>query len=161
MYVTNGDRTHWATQALDAFTAEAPASLLPFPAQTERVRLGIIAAEALARATRWHADEQTVTDEESAEEIIGDLMSYSFLLVDGQVTPDQLTRAADEMRSTDYPVMLTAVCEVSAPSAQPADRVAAMLAACIDAAESFGCDVTGMLDYAKQDAEILKADERA
>lgn len=161
MYVTNEDRAQWAAEALAAYTAEAPASFLPFPEQSERVRLGIIAAGALARATR-HAEQcHTVDDREGAEEIIGDLISYAFLMVDGLATPDQLTRAAAEMRSTDYPVTLTAVCEVSAPRAQPADWVAAMLAACIDAAEHFGCNVPGMLECAKMDAETLTADEQA
>ncbi|NWF30852.1 hypothetical protein HW130_32180 [Streptomyces sp. PKU-EA00015] len=49
--VTNADRTTWAAEALAAYNDAAPDQLLPVPEQAERVRLGIIAAETLARAT--------------------------------------------------------------------------------------------------------------
>ncbi|MEV0926907.1 hypothetical protein AB0I99_17575 [Streptomyces spongiicola] len=134
----------------------APDQLLPVPEQAERVRLGIIAAEALARVTPWDAREYTVNDEESADEVIGDLFAYAFLLADGRATPGQLTRSAEEMRSTDYPVTLNTVCEVAAADVE---RVVAMLAACMDAAGHFGCDVPAMLDHARLCAEEMKAEE--
>ncbi|WP_328765924.1 hypothetical protein [Streptomyces sp. NBC_00267] len=154
--VTNADRAAWAAEALAAYNDAAPDQLLPVPEQAQRVRLGIIAAETLARATRWQRSEWTVNDQESADEVIGDLFAYIFMLSDGRATPDQLTRAAEEMRSTHYPVTLTAVCEVTAADVE---RVAAMLAACMDAAEHFGCDLPGMLHSARQFAEETKTEE--
>ncbi|NWF30853.1 hypothetical protein HW130_32185 [Streptomyces sp. PKU-EA00015] len=97
-----------------------------------------------------------MNDQQSADEVIGDLFAYIFLLADGRATPDQLTRAAEEMRSTRYPVTLNALCEVTAADVE---RVAAMLAACMDAAEHFGCDVPGMLHFARLCAEDMKAEE--
>lgn len=138
--VTSADRAAWAAEALAAYNEAAPDQLLPVPEQAERARLGIIAAEALARATRRDARE------ESADQVIGDLFAYAFLLADGRATPGQLIQAAEEMRSTDYPVMLNTVCEVAAADVE---RVAAMLAACMDAAEHFGCDAPAMLDDAR------------
>ncbi|MFC8671035.1 hypothetical protein [Streptomyces sp. NPDC057199] len=154
--VTNDDRAAWAAEALAAYNAAAPDQLLPVPEQAERVRLGVIAAETLARATRWQRSEWIVNDQESADEVIGDLFTYIFLLADGRATPDQLTRAAEELRSTQYPVTLGAACEVAAADVE---RVAAMLAACMDAAEHFGCDVPAMLHSAQQFAEETKAEE--
>ncbi|OII59992.1 hypothetical protein BJP40_12030 [Streptomyces sp. CC53] len=154
--VTNADRAAWAAEALAAYNDASPDRLLPVPETAERVRLGTIAAEALARATRRNPREHTVTDEESAHEVIGDLFAYAFLLADGRATPGQLTRAAEEMRSTAYPVTLNAVCEVAAADVE---RVAAMLAACMDAAEHFGCDVPRMLENARRWAETTKAEE--
>ncbi|MFD4224706.1 hypothetical protein [Streptomyces griseus] len=159
--LTNADRADWAADALNAYDKVAPAALLPFPERAERVRLGIIAAEALARVTRATADGHTVDHQDIADEVIGDLLCYAVLLAEGRATADQPTRAAAEMRSTDYPVTLTAVCEVSAPDAQPADRIAAMIAAALDAAESFGCDVPAMLDHAVTCAEEMQAEEAA
>lgn len=154
--VTNADRAAWAAEALAAYNDAAPDQLLPVPEQAERVRLGVIAAEALARATRWDTREHTVNTEESADEVIGDLFAYAFLLADGRATPGQLIQAAEEMRSTDYPVTLNTVCEVAAADVE---RVAAMLAACMDAAEHFGCDAPGMLEDARLWTEELKAEE--
>ncbi|MDX2845838.1 hypothetical protein PV377_44175 [Streptomyces ipomoeae] len=153
--VTTDDRAAWAAEALAAYNTAAPDRLLPVPEQAERVRLGIIAAEALARATRWNRREWIVDDQDSADEVIGDLFAYIFLLSDGRATADQLIQAAEEMRST-HPVTLAAVCEVAAADVE---RVAAMLAACMDAAEHFGCDVPNMLDSARQFAEETKAEE--
>ncbi|WP_073229303.1 hypothetical protein [Streptomyces sp. NBRC 110465] len=159
--LTNAVREEWAAEALTAYNAAAPAGLLPFPEQPERVRLGIIAAEALARVTRTTASGHTLTDRDVADAVIGDLLCYAVLLAEGRATGDQLTRAAAEMRSTDYPVTLTAVCEVSTPDAQPADRIAAMMAAALDAAEHFGCDAVAMLDHAVACAEKMQAEEAA
>ncbi|MEU4032347.1 hypothetical protein [Streptomyces anulatus] len=161
MYPDNTIREEWAAEALTAYNGAAPAALLPFPDRTERVRLGIIAAEALARVTRRNRDGHTVDGPDIADEVIGDLLCYAVLLAEGRATADQLTRAAAEMRSTDYPVTLTAVCEVSAPDARPADRIAAMIAAALDAAEHFGCDVPAMLDHAVTCAQEMQAEEAA
>lgn len=152
--VTSDDRAAWAAEALAAYNAAAPAQLLPVPEQAERVRLGIISADALVRAT--HRGAWTVDDQESADEVIGDLFAYTFLMADGRATPDQLTRAAEELRSTQYPVTFSAVAEVAAADAE---RVAAMLAACMDAAEHFGCDVPAMLRSAQDYAEESQAEE--
>ncbi|MFD8956327.1 hypothetical protein ACFXKH_35895 [Streptomyces caelestis] len=156
MYPNNAVREEWAAEALTAYNGAAPAALLPFPDRTERVRLGIIAAEALARVTRSNRDEHTVDDQD-----IADLLCYAVLLAEGRATADQLTRAAAEMRSTDYPVTLTAVCEVSAPDARPADHIAAMIAAALDAAEHFGCDVPAMLAHAVTCAQEMRDEEAA
>ncbi|MFD5342229.1 hypothetical protein ACFWJY_00280 [Streptomyces anulatus] len=161
MYPDNTIREEWAAEALTAYNGTAPAALLPFPDRTERVRLGIIAAEALARVTRSNRDEHTVDDQDIADEVIADLLCYAVLLAEGRATADQLTRAAAEMRSTDYPVTLTAVCEVSAPDARPADRIAAMIAAALDAAEHFGCDVPAMLAHAVTCAQAMRDEEAA
>ncbi|MEV2262778.1 hypothetical protein [Streptomyces anulatus] len=161
MYPDNAIREEWAAEALTAYITAAPVSFLPFPERTERVRLGIIAAEALARVTRRNRDGHTVDGQDIADEVIGDLLCYAVLLAEGRATADQLTRAAAEMRSTDYPVTLTAVCEVSAPDARPADRIAAMIAAALDAAEHFGCDVPAMLDHAVTCAQEMQAEEAA
>lgn len=166
MYPDNAIREEWAAEALAAYSlaaynAAAPATLLPFPEQPERVRLGIIAAEALARVTRTAAAGHTLTDQSIANEVIGDLLCFAVLLAEGRATADQLTRAAAEMRSTDYPVSLTAVCEVSTPDAQPADRIAAMMAAALDAAAHFGCDTAAMLAHAVACAETMQAEEAA
>jgi hypothetical protein len=154
--VTNADRAEWAARALAAYNEAAPDPLLPVPEQAERVRLGVIAAETLARVTRWNSREWTVVDQESADEVIGDLFAYIFLLADGRATPDQLTRAAEELRSTQYPVTFSALGEVAAADVE---RVAAMLAACMDAAEHFGCDALAMLRSAENFTEESKAEE--
>ncbi|WP_329151204.1 hypothetical protein OG275_38235 (plasmid) [Streptomyces niveus] len=155
--VTGAQRAAWATIALDAYTTEAPEHLLPLPAAPERVRLGVAAAEAMARATRYNPADRAVTDTASAYETIGDLVAYVFHLGDHhQVTPDQLIRAADEMRSP-YPKSLDAVCLAAA--AADVDRVAAMLAALIEAAESFGCDVPALVADAREQHAEANAEE--
>ncbi|MFI0596644.1 hypothetical protein [Streptomyces griseus] len=163
MDLTNAARADWAADALNAYARAAPAALLPFPERAERVRLGIVAAEALARVTRATTDGHTVDHQDIADEVevIGDLLCYAVLLAEGRATADQLTRAAAEMRSTDYPVTLTAVCKISTPDAQPADRIAAMMAAALEAAEHYGCDVPTMLAHAVTCAQDMQAEEAA
>ncbi|MEU0671272.1 hypothetical protein ABZ508_35455 [Streptomyces lavendulocolor] len=155
---TNEDRADWAAIALTAYTEQAPASLFPAPDRAERVRLGVVAAEAMARTVFRNPVEQVVDGEESAERVIGDLITYVFCLADEQASPDALTRAAEELRSTAYPVTLAALCEVAAAEAE---RVAAMLAALFEAAEAFGCDVPAMIDSSREWFELLKEAEEA
>ncbi|WP_326655696.1 hypothetical protein [Streptomyces sp. NBC_01750] len=155
--VTGADRAAWAAIALAAYNDEAPDHLLPLPTAAERERFGILAAEAMARTIRHNPADQAVNCRERADETIGDLIAYVFHLVDGRVTPDQLTRAAEEMRSP-YPIRLDAVCVVAAADV---DRVAAMLAALMEAAISFGCDVPAMLADSRTCYEEAKAEEEA
>lgn len=155
--VTGADRAGWAAIALAAYNDQAPDHLLPLPTAAERVRLGILAAEAMARAIKHKADDQTVNCRDDADGTIGDLIAYVFNLVDGRVTPEQLIRAAEEMRSP-YPKQLGAVCVVAAADI---DRVAAMLAALMEAAESFECDVPAMLADSREFYEEAKAEEEA
>ncbi|MFD5372547.1 hypothetical protein [Streptomyces sp. NPDC127103] len=154
--VTNSDRAEWAAAALSAYNEAAPTPLFPVPERAERVRLGVIAAEAMAAETRHVPDERVVDSRESAEEIIGDLIGYVFCLTDGQVDPDELRQAAEELRAQAYPVQLTALCAVAVAEAE---RAAAMLAALTDAAESFGCDVRAMVADAYEFFEASKAEE--
>ncbi|MFE2268539.1 hypothetical protein ACFXB4_04815 [Streptomyces lavendulae] len=153
---TNADRAGWASVALEAFNEQAPATLLPVPERAERVRLGILAAEAMAQVTFEIPEDQVVDDRYSADRVIGDLVAQLFCLTDGRVSTRDLHQAAEELRSEAYPVSLNAVCAVAAAGAE---REAAMLAALMDAAESFGCDVPGMVASARDYFEDLKAEE--
>lgn len=58
---------------------------------------------------------------------------------------DLAVQAAEGLGSEAYPVKLDVLCAVAASGAE---REAAMLAALLDAAESFACDVPGMVDSA-------------
>ncbi|MFD6967165.1 hypothetical protein [Streptomyces sp. NPDC059949] len=153
---TNADRAAWASKALDAYNQQAPEPLLPVPERAERVRLGVLAAEAMAQVTFNDPGDRVVDDRDSADRVIGDLVAQLFCLTDGRVSPRDLHQAAEELRSEAYPVRLTAVCAVAAAGA---NREAAMLAALMDAAQSFGCDVPGMVTNARDYFEDLKAEE--
>ncbi|MFI6688444.1 hypothetical protein [Streptomyces sp. NPDC050485] len=153
---TNADRAAWASEALKAYNKQAPATLLPVPERAERVRLGILAAEAMAQVAFNIPDDRVVDDQESADRVIGDLVAQLFCLADGRVSPRELHQAAEELRSEAHPVSLMTVCAVAASGAE---REAAMLAALLDAAESFGCDIPGMVDSARDYFEDLKAEE--
>ncbi|MHC3394770.1 hypothetical protein ACLQ2E_35760 [Streptomyces lavendulocolor] len=153
---TNEERADWAATALAAYNEQAPAPLFPVPDPAERVRLGVIAAEAMARTVFHNPGDQVVDDQDAAERVIGDLIVYTFCLADGQASPDVLTQAAEELRSTAYPVELTALCVVAAAEGE---RVAAMLAALFEAAEAFSCDVPAMVDGARAYFELLKHEE--
>ncbi|MEV6583873.1 hypothetical protein AB0M92_37715 [Streptomyces sp. NPDC051582] len=153
---TNADRAAWASEALEAYNQHAPTTLLPVPERTERVRLGVLAAEAMAQVAFNHPGDQVVDDQESADRVIGDLVAQLFCLTDGRVSSRDLYQAAEELRSEAYPVHLTAVCAVVAAGAE---REAGMLAALLDAAQSFGCDVPGLVASARDYFEDLKAEE--
>ncbi|WP_323452113.1 hypothetical protein [Streptomyces yaizuensis] len=155
--MSNEERAEWAAIALNAYRSEAPRTLFPIPNEFERVRLGVVAAEAMARATRHNPADHVVNDYISAELIIGDLIVYVFHLVDDKVTPDQIIAAAEEMR-TPYPVTLTALCTVAAADA---GQTAAMLAALMEAAAHFGCDLPETVAQAKDFYEEEKAEEEA
>ncbi|MFZ3491857.1 hypothetical protein ACODT5_01205 [Streptomyces sp. 5.8] len=150
------DHAAWAEAALDAYNEEAPATLLPMPERAERVRLGILAAEAMAEVTFGIPSDRVVDDQHSADRVIGDLVVNLFCLTDGRISPRELHQAAEELRSEASPGSLTAV---SAVTAAGAEREAAMLAALLDAAQSFECDVPAMVDSARDYFEDLKADE--
>jgi hypothetical protein len=153
---TNADRAAWASAALEAYNRQAPTALLPVPKLAERVRLGVLAAEAMAQVAFSNPDDRVVADEDSADRVIGDLVAQVFCLTDGRVTAHELHQAAEGLRSEAYPVRLDVLCAVAAAGAE---REAAMLAALLDAAQSFGCDVTGMVDSARAYFEELKAEE--
>ncbi|MER7049941.1 hypothetical protein [Streptomyces jumonjinensis] len=155
--MNNEERAEWAAIALNAYMDEAPRTLVPIPNDSERVRLGVVAAEAMARATRSDSADHVVNDYLSAELIIGDLIVYLFHMVDDKVTPDQIIAAAEEMRAP-YPVTLTALCTVAAADA---GYPAAMLAALMEAAAHFGCDVSETTAQAKDFYEEEKAEEEA
>ncbi|MGW1769876.1 hypothetical protein ACWCQL_38245 [Streptomyces sp. NPDC002073] len=155
---TNQERTGWAATALEAYNREAPA-LIFAPDQNERVRLGILAAEAYARATRHDPADQRVTDKASAALTIGDLMEDAFHLADSYaVTPETLIAATKELSAAQWPTELKAVCAMATVNAE---RVAAMLAALCAAAEAYGCDVPEMMADARAFYEVDKAKEKA
>nr|AHE39792.1 Cysteine synthase A [Streptomyces sp. F8] len=81
---TNADRAAWASEALEAYNQHAPTTLLPVPERTERVRLGVLAAEAMAQVAFNHPGDQVVDDQESADRVIGDLVAQLFCLTDGR-----------------------------------------------------------------------------
>ncbi|WP_435057643.1 hypothetical protein [Streptomyces sp. bgisy060] len=153
---TLADRAEWASEALKAYNRQAPEALLPVPRLAERVRLGVLAAEAMAGNVFSNPREQVVDDQESADRVIGDLIAQVFCLTDERVTPRELHQAAEGLRSEAYPVKLDVLCAVAAAGA---GQEAAMLAALMDAAESFGCDVPGMVDSARAYFELLKAED--
>ncbi|MFD8731486.1 hypothetical protein [Streptomyces sp. NPDC059611] len=148
------ERTAWAEAALVAYNRHAPTALLPVPELAERVRLGVLAAEAMAQSAFSLLGDQTVHDKESADRVIGDLIAQVFRLTDDQVTAQELHQAARGLRSEAYPVKLDVLCAVAAAGAE---REAAMLAALMDAAESFGCEVSGMVESARDHFEGLKS----
>ncbi|MFC7983276.1 hypothetical protein [Streptomyces sp. NPDC057336] len=153
---TLADRAAWAHAALEAYNRQAPKALLPVPKLAERVRLGVLAAEAMAQIAFSIPDDRVVDDQESADRVIGDLVAQVFCLTDGRVTAHELHQAAEGLRSEAYPVKLDVLCAVAAAGAE---REAAMLAALLDAAESFGCDIPGMVDSARNYFEGLKAED--
>lgn len=113
---------------------------------------------ALAQIVFNIPDKRVVDDQESADRVIGDLVAQVFCLTDGRVTARELHQAAEGLRSEAYPVKLDVLCAVAAAGAE---REAAMLAALLDAAQSFGCDVPGLVDSARAYFETLKAEEEA
>ncbi|MFP8908371.1 hypothetical protein [Streptomyces atacamensis] len=152
--VTNADRAQWAAEALAAYNDRAPRDVLSL-SLAQRVRIGIEAAEAMARETRTNPAEQVVDNRETADELITDLMAYVFHLAFGRIIPDQLIRAAEEIRrpipGTADTMRVLAAIEV--------DRVAAMLAALMDAAAAYGCDLAVMLANARGQFETDMAEE--
>lgn len=154
---TLADRAEWATSALEAYNRQAPTALLPVPRLPERIRLGVLAAEAMAQEVFGNPADRVVDDQESADRVIGDLIAQLFCLTNGRVTARELHQAAEGLRSEAYPVKLDVLCAVAAAHAE---QEAAMLAALMDAAESFGCDVPDMVDSARAYyAEIKAMDE--
>ncbi|OEJ29059.1 hypothetical protein AS594_36280 [Streptomyces agglomeratus] len=153
---TLADRAAWANAALKAYNRQAPKALLPVPELAERVRLGVLAAEAMAQIAFNIPGDRVVDDQERADRVIGDLVAQVFCLTDGRVTAHELHQAAERLRSDAYPVRLDVLCAVVAAGAE---REAAMLAALLDAAQSFGCDVPGMVDSARAYFEELKAED--
>lgn len=159
MDVTSADRAQWAAEALAAYNDQAPRDVLSLQ-RAERVRLGILAAEALARATRYDTAAHVVDDSEVADEVIGDLMHYTLHLASDRITPAQLIQAAEEIRNPT----LSTVATVLMLAAHEVERVAAMLAAVMDAADAFGCDVATLLARAQgaYEADVAtEAGERA
>ncbi|MEU8544536.1 hypothetical protein AB0C52_31845 [Streptomyces sp. NPDC048717] len=163
---TLADRAEWASRALKAYNRQAPTALLPVPQLAERIQLGILAAEAMAEEVFGIPADRVVDDQESADRVIGDLIAQLFCLTNERVTAHELHQAAEGLRSETYPVKLDVLCAVAAAHAE---REAAMLAALIDAAESFGCDVPDMVDSARAyygelralDEEIKPEDQQA
>ncbi|MFE0777983.1 hypothetical protein [Streptomyces sp. NPDC058861] len=153
---TLADRAAWADVALKAYNRQAPKALLPVPKLAERVRLGVLAAEAMTQMAFNLPGDRVVDDQENADRVIGDLVAQVFCLTDGRVTAHELHQAAEGLRSETYPVKLDVLCAVAASGAE---REAVMLAALLDAAESFGCDVPGMVTSAHGCFEDLKAEE--
>jgi hypothetical protein len=151
---TLADQAEWATRALEAYNRQAPAALLPVPRLPERIRLGVLAAEAMAQEVFGDPADRIVDDQESADRVIGDLIAQLFCLTDERVTAYELHQAAEGLRSEAYPVKLDVLCAIAAARAE---REAVMLAALMDAAESFGCDVPDMVDSARAYFEELKA----
>ncbi|MFJ4003928.1 hypothetical protein ACIPWL_10770 [Streptomyces sp. NPDC090023] len=151
---TFADQAEWATRALEAYNKQAPTALLPVPQLAERIRLGILAAEAMAQEVFSNPADRIVDDQESADRVIGDLIAQLFCLTNERVTAHELHQAAEGLRSEQYPVKLDVLCTVAAAHAE---REAAMLAALMDAAGSFGCDVPDMVDSARAYYEELKA----
>ncbi|BDT39678.1 hypothetical protein [Streptomyces yaizuensis] len=152
--LTMTDRADRARIALDAYTAEAPANLFSFHLHDERVRLGVVAVEAVARATR--RDPATLS-QETADELLGDLIAYVFCLADGRIRPPELTRAAEQFR-TSRPIRLDAAL---AADEAGMGRVAAMLGAIIDVAHEYDCAVTWMVEDAEEFLEEQRAAEAA
>ena len=155
---TLADRAAWASAALEAYNRQAPKALLPVPKLAERVRLGVLAAETMAQIAFNIPDERVVDDQESADRVIGDLVAQVFCLTDGRVTARELHQAAEGLRSEAYPVKLDVLCAVAAAGAE---REAAMLAALLDEAQSFGCDIPELVDSARAYFETLKAEKEA
>ncbi|EDY49274.1 hypothetical protein [Streptomyces clavuligerus] len=153
---TLADRAAWASEALMAYNSQAPKDVLSAPELAERVRLGVLAAEAMARVAFDVPGDQVVVDQESADRVIGDLVTQVFCLTDGRVSADELYEAAQELRGEEYPVKLDALGAVAAAGAE---REAAMLSTLLDAAQFFGCDVPDMVFYAREYFEDLRAEE--
>ncbi|MCY0961789.1 hypothetical protein [Streptomyces sp. H27-H5] len=155
--VTSAERAGWAAIALDAYNEVAPAPLFPVPSTSALAHLGTVAATAYAEATRNDPADREVHDAFSANLVIGDLIADLYHLADEQeIAADQITEAAEELRARSYPVQLTALCAVAAAGAE---RLAAMLAALMESAEAFGCDVPEMVADAQAFYEDCKAEE--
>lgn len=104
------DHRAWAAAAPAAYNRHAPKALLPVPELTERVRLGVLAAETMAQIAFSVPVDQVVDDQESADRVIGDLVAQVFCLTEGRVTAHKLRQAAEGLRSEAYPVKLDALC---------------------------------------------------
>lgn len=154
MDLTNADRAQWAAEALAAYNNQAPGDVLSL-SQVERVRLGVEAAESLARATRHVSAEKVVSEREAADELFSDLTAYVFHLTFGHIIPPHLIRAAEEIRHPNDSTADT----VQALATIQMDRVAAMLSALMDAAEAYGCDLSAMLADARGRFETDMAEE--
>lgn len=153
---TLADQAHWAFLALEAYTEAAPGALFPVPRPEERVRLGVLAADAMACKVRHLPADRSVTDQASAEGVIGDLLVYVFCLTGQDIVPKVLLQAVEELRFTTPPVRLTAVTEAASTDVE---RAAAMLAALIEAAHAYGCDVPEMTARAVDYYEVLEAED--
>ncbi|MCX4808949.1 hypothetical protein OG594_46715 [Streptomyces sp. NBC_01214] len=155
--VTSAERAEWAAIALEAYGDAAPTPLFPVPSPSALAHLGTIAATAYAEATRHNPADRDVNDTLSANLVIGDLIADLYHLADEQqIAADQLTEAAEELRARRYPVQPTALCAVAAAGAE---RLAAMLAALMESAEAFGCDVPEMVADAHAFYEDCMAEE--
>ncbi|MFI5865831.1 hypothetical protein [Streptomyces sp. NPDC051546] len=132
------DRARWGQISLDAYL-EAGGTNLSYRPRADRIRLGIAAAEAMARETRDRPWEAVVDSEEASAEIIGDAISYVFFLTADQAAPSVVIEAANQARAGNQD-----------DSAGAATNAARMLADLMEAADFFGSD-----------AEYLVLDGRA
>ncbi|MER5757640.1 hypothetical protein [Streptomyces sp. NPDC002082] len=130
--VTMEEQADWAVLALNMYSQAA----LTGPrtdSREDRVRLGVLAANAVAQETRYLPGDQAVHDRRSADGIIGDLLVYVFCLTHEDIEPAALLQAAEQQRS------------VPGATGTGADS---MVAALLDSAEAYGCDVPGMTETA-------------
>lgn len=97
------DLPAWAHAALEAYSRRAPKALLQVPHLTERVRLGVFAAEALIQSACGAPDGQVVGDQESVHRAIGDLVAQVFCLTGDQVTAQELHQSAEGFAARHTP----------------------------------------------------------